>query len=366
MNPPTERLNNLVRLGYTSEEASFLYLVAIHSGYFTHRQFLEFSGTKPGKHSQKFLAKLLSQKHAGYHSYQSGGRIYHVFSRTVFRAIGRDDLRTRRRHQLDYIKTRLIALDFVLSNQAYDYLETEAEKVPFFETRMRVSGDLLPSKVYASKVSQSKTTRYFVDRFPLFLKDATSFNPLIVFTYVDAAFATLKGFVTHLEAYRGLLRSLPRFEFIYLAPSDRFFKTAESEFSRVVLGRLRETSREDLLRYFRLRNDWERGERVAAAEVVFMNAAKRQFSDKAFEPLYQRWRGGAAKDHEVCSTPANAESVICATFSARICGSSLSVFHRETEEAGERPAKIAEGTLSPEFSPEVSRYERKNDSESRA
>ena len=126
-------------MGYTPEEARFIYIVATHSGYFTHRQFLEFSGTKPGKHSQKFLTKLLTHKHATYHTYQSGGRVYHIFSRKVFKAIDRDDLRTRRRHQLDYIKTRVVALDFVLSNLNCEYLETEAEKVPFFESELKVS-----------------------------------------------------------------------------------------------------------------------------------------------------------------------------------------------------------------------------------
>ncbi len=306
MNPPTERLNNLVRLGYTPEESLFLYIVATHSGYFTHRQFLDFSGTKPGKHSQKFLAKLLTQKHATYHTYQSGGRVYHVFSRTIFKAIDRDDLRTRRRHQLDYIKTRLITLDFLLSNLDHDYLETEAEKVPFFETMMKVSGDLLPSRVYASKVSASRTNRYFVDRYPIFVKKTTATSPVIAFTFVDLGSPTLKAFVTHLQAYRGLLRSLRQFEFIFLAPSDRWFKVAETEFSRIVLGRLTGTSGEELFRYFRLRKGWEAGQRVAAAEVVFLNAAKRQFSDKTVETLYKKWIEGQVKDEEVCASQARA------------------------------------------------------------
>ena len=299
MNPPKEHLNNLVRAGYTPEEALFLYIVATHSGYFTHRQFLEFSDRKPGKHSQSFLTKLLTQEHASYHAYQGKGRVYHVFSRTVFKAIEREDLRTRRRHHLDYIKTRLITLDFVLSNLDYDYLETEAEKVPFFETVMKVSGDLLPSRVYASRVSTSKTTRYFVDRFPIFVKKTPSGSPLVTFTYVDAGSPTLKGFITHLEAYEAMLRSLPGFEFIYLAPSDRLFRAAEAEFSRIVLGRFAGNSGEGLLRYFRVRSAWETRQRVAAVDVVFLNGAKRQFHGKTFETLYQKWVAGSLKDGEV-------------------------------------------------------------------
>src|SRR5262249_55541497 len=138
MNIPTEAVASLLRLGYTTEEARFLYIVAIHSGYFTHRQFLQFSGTKPGKHSQKFLMKLLAENHATFHVYPSGGRVYHLFSRKVFSAIGHDDLRTRRKHQLEYIKTRLVTLDFVLGNLECDYLGTETEKVRFFEERVGI------------------------------------------------------------------------------------------------------------------------------------------------------------------------------------------------------------------------------------
>lgn len=355
MNPPKEHLKNLVYVGYTREEALFLYIVATHSGYFTHRQFLEFSGTKPGKHSQKFLAKLLTQKHASYHTYQNGGRVYHVFSRTVFRAIERDDLRTRRRHQLDYIKTRLVALDFVLSNLDHDYLETETEKVRFFETVMKVTTDLLPSKVYASKISPSKTTRYFVDRFPIFVRTTSSAPAVIAFTYVDGGSPTLKAFRTHLEAYRGLLRSLPRFEFIYLAPSDRLFKAAEAEFSRIVLGRLTGTSGDELLRYFRFRKDWENGQRVAAAEVVFLNAAKRQFSDKSIETLYQKWLEGGVRDREVCGAQAAPTTEISGTFKVRCCGDSLSVFYRGSGGSRETPPQITEDQASPPFSPDVSR-----------
>jgi hypothetical protein len=296
----------------------------------------------------------LTGKHATYHTYQSGGRVYHVFSRKVFKAINRDDLRTRRRHQLDYIKTRLIALDFVLSNLDHDYLETEAEKVPFFESTMNVSGDLLPSRVYASKVSASRTTRYFVDRFPILVRKPPSVSPAIAFTFVDPGSPTLKGFVTHLQSYRGLLRSLPRFEFIFLAPSDRLFKPAEAEFYRIVLGRFTATSGEELLRYFRLRKGWEAGQRVAAAEVVFLNAAKRQFSDKSVEILYRKWIEGEAKDRQVCASHANALSEIPGTFTVQKCGDSLSVFSRVREDLGERAAEISGERLSPLFSREIS------------
>jgi hypothetical protein len=48
MNFPESSLANLSSLGYTEDEARFLYVAATHSGYFSTRQFLQFTGTKSG------------------------------------------------------------------------------------------------------------------------------------------------------------------------------------------------------------------------------------------------------------------------------------------------------------------------------
>jgi hypothetical protein len=350
----TESIDVLIRLGYTREEAEFMHIVAVHSGYFTHRQFLNYSQTKPGKHSQKFLAKLLAERHATHHTYQCGGRIYHIFSRKVFKAIGFDNLRTRRRHQLEYIRTRLVALDFVLSNPDRQYLQTEADKVSFFEDRLGVNGDVLPSKMYASTATSSKTTRYFVDRFPMFLRDVSSPLASVTLTYVDEGCATLAGFTTHLQAYAGLLRSLPRFEFIYVSPSDRFFHSASSEFSRIVLGTASLSSKDDLIRYFRLRSAWEASERVAAVDVLFLNAAKARFRDQKFEVLYKRWAQGIVTDDELSSPLNSPAPVVRGTFSTCKCGESLSIFTHPSQELEQGNTELGPECVSPQLSPRVS------------
>jgi hypothetical protein len=334
MNIPSEAVTNLVGLGYTSEEARFLYIVAIHSGYFTHRQFLEFSGTKPGKHSQKFLMKLLAETHATFHVYPSGGRVYHIFSRKVFGAIGHDDLRTRRKHQLEYIKTRLVTLDFVLGNQECQYLGTEADKLAFFEKEVGIGLSILPSKVYRSNRSSRTTVRYFVDRFPIFLRDCGAGNRTLFFTYVDWGAPTLRGFVTHLESYASLLRSIPRLEFHYLAPTDRFFRTVQAQFSRIVLASKEVPSRNRILGYFDLRKRWEAGERVSAADVVLLNAGRSELRTPDVEQQYANWRAGLTKDEEVGVRFGIRSGRNQASFEARICGQSLSVFQRPNANYG--------------------------------
>jgi hypothetical protein len=64
MNFPESSLANLSSLGYTEDEARFLYVVATHSGYFSMRQFLQFTGTKSGDKSMAFSQKLLGKGHA--------------------------------------------------------------------------------------------------------------------------------------------------------------------------------------------------------------------------------------------------------------------------------------------------------------
>ena len=345
-------------MGIQLEEARFLYVVATHSGYFTHRQFLAFSGTKPGKHSQKFLEKLLAAEHATYHTYPSGGRVYHIFSRKVYKAIGRDDLRTRRKHQLEYIKARIVVLDFVLSNLGCEYLETEAEKLPFFGSRFNVSRHLLPSKTYTSKLSRNSSVRYFVDRFPVCLRTGLASTPTLSFTYMDAGAATIQGFGTHLQAYRELLRHLPAFEFIYVAPTERFFSAAESEFSRSVLGRPRSPSSDELLRYFRLRKTWEAGDRVPAADVVFLNAAKRDFDAEEIDSQYRKWVEGTVEDADVVHCAVSEKPQVQGTFLTEKCGSSLSVFHRSTHEASVKALPTSrQAAFHQDFHPKEFRHE---------
>lgn len=347
-----KRWSNLVHFGYTPEEARFLYIVATHSGYFTRRQFLAFSGTKPGYHSQKFLEKLLTARHATYHTYANGGHVYHVFSRTIYKAIDRDDLSMRRKHRLEHIQTRMVVLDFVLSNLDCEYLETETEKVPFFESCSKLSRDRLPSRIYTSRLPRQAPVRYFVDRFPIFLRNAAASTPTLTFTYMDRGAATMQGFATHLQAYRELLRSLPHFEFIYVAPTDRFFAAAEAQFSQCVLGRANALSNDQLLRYFRLRRTWEAGERVLAADVVFLNAAKRDFGGEETESQYRRWIAGTIEDSEVSHRTARDECQVRATFLAYKCGASLSVFHRRSPEQRESTAEMPSDGVYPAFSPE--------------
>jgi hypothetical protein len=312
-------------LGYTKRESEFLFHVATHSGYFTNRQFKSFAQTESGSVSHAFIRKLLDRKHATYHAFRSGGRVYHLFARKVYQAIERENLRTRKKHELEYVKTRLVALDFVLGHPQYRYLETEAEKVAFFEKEWNLGKEILPVKQYRARRSAEITPRYFVDRFPM-LVDRLSSPAMVTFTYVDAGAVTLEAFGTHLRAYFGLFQALSRFEFIYVAPTARLFQSGEAEFYHVLYGGRDQSQSVSILDYFRLRKAWEAKERVASADVVLLKEAQARYAGGEFEELYEKWRRGDIADTEVTRHADQVEPSLNGVFRTMVCGSSLSVF----------------------------------------
>src|ERR1700722_4159903 len=139
MNIAPAHLEALESLGYTEQEARFLYMVATHSGYFVARQFLGFAGAHWGKRTTLFWSKLERLKHVRTECFPKSGVVYHLFSRRLYRQIERENIRNRRSHELDFIRRRIAILDFVLLHQRHQYLETELEKVRFFCRELSIS-----------------------------------------------------------------------------------------------------------------------------------------------------------------------------------------------------------------------------------
>jgi hypothetical protein len=169
MNIKESQLEALQALGYTEAEARFLYIVATYSGYFVARQFLAFTGSHWGYRTNTFWSKLHTTRHARTEYSPKNGTVYHLFSRRLYRQIGRENLRNRREHEFEFIQRRIGMLDFVLSHPHWKYLETEPEKVSFFCNQLKIQNHFLPSKIYFGQKTSQPTLRYFVDKFPMFL-----------------------------------------------------------------------------------------------------------------------------------------------------------------------------------------------------
>jgi hypothetical protein len=289
-------------LGYTEDEARFLYIVATHSGYFVPRQFLDLTGASWGYRTDQLSKKLESRGHATWREYEGTGGVYHLFSKKLYAEIGKANLRNRRRHSVEFIRTRLVLLDFVIANQQHDYLETEERKVEYFCNELGLPKTSLPTKTYEGSCSTEPTLRYFVDKYPLFLDSSRlSSSPVVTLSYVDPGYSTLAGFANHLNAYRPLFRELNEFQFLLISNSPVHFADAEKCFSSVVRAPISTEIAADVLRYFRLRKAWDLKKYALFSnnEIEWLNDATRRFQGDRFDALHAGWCSGKLTDDEV-------------------------------------------------------------------
>jgi hypothetical protein len=298
MNISSSHLDALEAFGYTEEEARFLYIVATHSGYFVARQFLGFTGSHWGKRTTSFWNKLQSKKHVRRECYPISGVIYHLFSRRLYSRIEKENLRNRRAHEVDFIRRRLAMLDFVLANQEYDYLETEAEKVRFFSGRLSLEKHFLPAKLYLGKPGSRPTVHYFVDKLPMFIVPP---SPVVTFTYMHEAESTFPEFVHHLKDYIPLFQQLSQFRFLYVSRTDSRFAKASEIFHSLVKIPLESSIGNEVVRYFRVRKAWDEKQYAAVteADLIFRNQVRSRISGDRFEGLYRGWKSGRITEEGV-------------------------------------------------------------------
>ena len=234
--------------------------------------------------------------------YRRNGCIYHLYSRKLYAQIGRENLRNRRRHRLEAIKTRLLSLDFILANQGYQYLEGESEKLAHFTEVLHIQKQCLPVKLYTGGANGEPTLRYFVDRFPLFFSPPVSGTPPVVtFSYVDPGVEKLTGFVTHLSQYQPLFRELPTFRFLYVSKSPMHFGKATELFKSLVKVPLESDIAADLIRYFKTQTVWETPEfrLLTKGDLLFLNQAKQRFKGDRFEALLKGWKAARITEAEI-------------------------------------------------------------------
>jgi len=302
MNIKDSYLDAVKQLGYTETEARFLYIVGTHSGYFTSRQYLDFADVKRGYRSDALTRKVLAKKHASPEIHLKNARIYHLFSRRVYSAIGKENIRNRRDHEFQFIKTRLLALDFILANQRHDYFETEDDKVRYFCDALNVARHALPAKLYLGTRNPSITSRYFVDKFPMFLPSITG-SPVVTFTYIAPEAENLVAFVTHLQAYLPLFRTLKQFNLVFISPCEPLLPKAHAIFFSLVKGPLETPPAAEIVRYFRVRKLWESKQFAALKmeDIEFLNEGTRRFASERVQDVYKTWAKGELSDSKLAS-----------------------------------------------------------------
>jgi hypothetical protein len=257
--------------------------VATHSGYFTVRQFLDFAHAKSGKRNARLVEKLFGLGHASAQRYTRRSLVYHLCSRQLYSAIGKDYLRNRREHELAHIKTRLLALDFVLAHPKEDYFETAEAKRRYFVERFKISENLFtPSDGRSVGIT-------FADRFPLCVAyPAPDYMPVVTFTYMDPEHRNLDAYIAHLRTYRPLFRELPGFQFLYISTAAGLQKEAAELFSLIIEGK----GLSELIRYFDLETRWSREQYslVKEQDAIFLSEARKRYTGESISTLYYLWR----------------------------------------------------------------------------
>ena len=171
-------------LGWTGRKAEWIALVCLHSGVFTRAQFCDYFETDR-KQALRLVRALVARREAvesDHVTFNGGGKTCRISGKAIYRALGVENIRHRRKANRSLVMRRLLSFDFVLEHPGMNWLPTEGEKVEFIEG-LGVRSSLIPRRIYYGAVRAQK--RYFALKLPVAGGDKT-----VTFAYVDPGHAT--------------------------------------------------------------------------------------------------------------------------------------------------------------------------------
>ena len=174
----------LASLGWTGREAEWIALVCLHSGVFTRAQFCHYFNTQRMT-ALRFVKALVDRRmgvESDYLTFNGGGKTCRISSKGIYRALGVENIRHRRKANRSVVMRRLLSLDFVLEHPGLNWLPTEGAKVEFLE-EIGLPSRLIPRRIYYGAVGAQK--RYLALKLPVAGGDKT-----VTFAYVDPGHAT--------------------------------------------------------------------------------------------------------------------------------------------------------------------------------
>jgi len=283
-------ISSLEAIGYLEREASFLYLVAVHSGYFLRRQYNRFAGRDRGTVLDRLLQKAERHHHIQVIECGRGWHIYHLKSKTLYAALERPHSQNRRIKGDAHIKSRLMVLDFVLAHLSTNMLVEEVNKVDFFTTQCGVRSELLPR-------SHAGRLMYFSDGFPILLSNAGVPH----FAFFDEGQATTARFERYLKQYQPLFAALGEFELIFVADTQSNSARAKATFDRFLpADRLRGVTPmtplgvDHFLEFLAVRQQSEIGGRgVLSSNLKTLREGESLYTSLEHQALYSAWKAGS-------------------------------------------------------------------------
>lgn len=283
-----DRIASLEALGFTPRQARFLETVMLTSGVCVPRQYAEAAGIALGHTTREFFAWLTTRRFAtAYPCWQGTARVYHLHSKTLYRAIGEPDNRHRRPTTVGRAVERLMVLDAVLSDPSTRWLTTEADKVEHFRNGRSVDVDDLPSLAFGS--AATPTVRYFPQKLPIGVVQDGDRN---VFLYL-ATEAAGREFGAFVEAHRPLLQRLHRWTLRLCIPSPLSASRAAHErvIADLVAPPVRPATIDELRWFCEVRRQLEeRSSANALVDEARYGRARRAFGALRFYAAYRRWK----------------------------------------------------------------------------
>ena len=178
------RDRKLEALGWTGQDAEWIALVCLHSGVFTRSQFCHYFDALRNR-AQRFVEGLVERRAAvetDVIAFNGGGKTCRISSNAIYRALGVENIRHRRKASKPVVMRRLLSLDFVLEHPGMNWLPAEPEKVEFFE-KLGLPLRLIPRRIYYGVAGNQK--RYFALKLPLAVDPET-----VTFVYIDPGHQT--------------------------------------------------------------------------------------------------------------------------------------------------------------------------------
>ena len=179
------RERKLEPLGWTGQEAEWIALVCLHSGVFTRAQFCHYFDDAHRWTAGRFVQTLVERRQAvetDVIAFNGGGKTCRISSNAIYRALGVENIRHRRKASKPVVMRRLLSLDFVLEHPGMNWLPAEPEKVEFFQ-KLGLPRRLIPRRIYYGVAGNQK--RYFALKLPLAVDPET-----VTFAYVNPGHQT--------------------------------------------------------------------------------------------------------------------------------------------------------------------------------
>jgi hypothetical protein len=275
-------------MGYTEREASFLYLVAAHSGYFLRRQFDQFIDRHSGAIAQHFLTKARQFGHVTSLDFGQQRHVYHLRHKNFYTLLEDPDSQNRRRKGDAEIKLRLMVLDYILLHLAEEFLSSREEKIQRFAKELGISSKDLPA-------SGPHCERPFADRI---LVSYDKKRKVGRFIFTDEGMRSLARFERFLSDYQRLFTALAKFEVVYSSDAASNFPAAKRLFERAFPQSRAENSQalypkgaEHMLAYFQVRSQYDAETGGLTMEnFLLLRDGNLLYTEPEHEKLYQEWR----------------------------------------------------------------------------